>query len=140
MKNLDVNEKKFYNMIDNDGELLFEHVEGWDEEGNHYEYYGFEDALNECVSDMAKLHDYGKAYYYYDGKIYLISVYLPNFDGAGVNILEVESDKEEIKGILTILFNQYDINPDNPFEDEDMLGYLIDDKPWAKKYFSLFQN
>ena len=109
---------------------------------NHNDYYGFEDAESECVWDKTKLHEYGMAYYYNDDKLYQINVYLPNFEGVGVSILEDdnESDKKEIKEIITILFDQYLINPDNPFEDEDMLGYLIDDKPWAKKYLLLFQN
>ncbi len=101
MKELDnIHPDRFYTDLVSNGTLIQESVEGENEDGDINTFYFFEDAIYEAEEEGYTLNDYGEAYYYKDGKIYLISVYIENNEAVGVNEFDSNDIENFINGLI----------------------------------------
>ena len=66
------------------------------------------------------MDEYGEAYYYKEGKVYLTSVYLENNEASGINELE----SEEIVQLIAELIVSND-------DDEE---WFYEQNEWAKEF------
>lgn len=101
MKELDnIHADRFYTDLVINGTLIQETVLGTNEDGDSQVFYLFEDAIDEAEEEGFDLESYGEAYYYKDGKVYLVSVFLENNEGSGVNELENKDITELIQKLI----------------------------------------
>jgi len=118
----EINANKFYTQLVLEGQLIEELVEGVDEDGEWYKYYGFEDAEYEADGEST-LNEYGNALYFFEGKVYDAVVYLENNEGSGIN----ELDASEIKALIGRLR-----------EESEDLGYsesdFLESQPWVSHF------
>lgn len=117
MKELDnIHADRFYTDLVINGKLIQETVFGTNEDGDSQVFYLFEDAIDEAEEEGFELESYGEAYYYKDGKVYLVSVFLENNEGSGVN----ELDAKEISELIQKLIEQepYEGDSDSFYESE----------------------
>ena len=125
MKQLDnIHTDRFYTDLVLNHQLIQEYAEGQNAEGEWFKYVCFEDAVNEAEWDEVTLNDHGTAYYFADGKVYQVLVYIENNEGTGVS----ELDKSEILELIEALWK----------EDEE-LGHTRDEflaerQPWASTF------
>ena len=104
MKHLDkINPNKFYTQLVLYGEYILEKVSGTDSDGNIVEYENFEDAVNDAEHEGTTLEDHGVGHYFLDGKVYEATVYIPNYEGTGIN----ELDEADINILLKDLIAEY---------------------------------
>jgi hypothetical protein len=123
MKHLtDINPNKFYTQLVLHGHLIEEVVEGVDDDGEWFKYYGFEDAEFEADGEST-LNSEGNALYFFEGKVYDVVVYLENNEGTGIN----ELDASEIKELIERLR-----------EESEDLGYseseFLESQPWVSQF------
>lgn len=117
MKELDnIHADRFYTDLVINGKLILETVLGTNEDGDSQVFYLFEDAIDEAEEEGFELESYGEAYYYKDGKVYLVSVFLENNEGSGVN----ELDAKDISELIQKLIEQepYEGDSDSFYESE----------------------
>lgn len=117
MKELDnIHADRFYTDLVINGKLIQETVFGTNEDGDSQVFYLFEDAIYEAEEEGFELESYGEAYYYKDGKVYLVTVFLENNEGSGVN----ELDAKEISELIQKLIEQqpYEGDSDSFYESE----------------------
>ena len=82
MKELEnIHAGRFYTDLVINGKLIQETVVGTNEDGDSQVFYLFEDAIDEAEEEGYELESYGEAYYYKDGKVYLVSVLVENNEG-----------------------------------------------------------
>ena len=110
---------RFYTDLVINGKLIQETVFGINEDGDSQVFYLFEDALDEAEEEGFELESYGEAYYYKEGKVYLVSVLVENNEGCGVNELE----PKEIAELIQTLIEQ------QPFEGDSDSFY--ERETWA---------
>jgi hypothetical protein len=117
MKELDnIHADRFYTDLVINGKLIQETVLGTNEDGDSQVFYLFEDAIDEAEEEGFELESYGEAYYYKDGKVYLVTVFLENNEGSGVN----ELDAKEISELIQKLIEQepHEGDSDSFYESE----------------------
>lgn len=117
MKELEnIHADRFYTDLVINGKLIQETVLGTNEDGDSQVFYLFEDAIDEAEEEGFELESYGEAYYYKDGKVYLVSVFLENNEGSGVN----ELDAKDISELIQKLIEQepYEGDSDSFYESE----------------------
>ena len=120
MKELEnIHAGRFYTDLVINGKLIQETVLGTNEDGDSQVFYLFEDALDEAEEEGFELESYGEAYYYKEGKVYLVSVLVENNEGCGVNELE----PKEILELIQTLIDQ------EPFEGDSDAFY--ERETWA---------
>ena len=121
MKELDnVHQDRFYTDLVMNGKLIEERVNGTNEDGETQLFYCFDDAVDEAEYEGFTLDEYGEAYYYKEGKVYLASVYLENNEASGINELE----SEEIVQLIAELIVSND-------DDEE---WFYEQNEWAKEF------
>jgi hypothetical protein len=117
MKELEnIHADRFYTDLVINGKLIQETVLGTNEDGDSQVFYLFEDAIDEAEEEGFELESYGEAYYYKDGKVYLVTVFLENNEGSGVN----ELDAKEISELIQKLIEQepHEGDSDSFYESE----------------------
>ncbi len=120
MKELEnIHADRFYTDLVINGKLIQETVLGTNEDGDSQVFYLFEDALDEAEEEGYELESYGEAYYYKEGKVYLVSILVENNEGCGVNELE---PKDIVELIQTLIEQQ-------PFEGDSDSFY--ERETWA---------
>ena len=92
---------RFYTDLVSNGTLIEERVDATNEDGDFKTFYGFDDATDEADEEAYTLEEYGMAYLFKDGKVYLASVHLESNEAIGINELEAE----EIKDLINELIN-----------------------------------
>ena len=102
------------------GKLIEERVNGTNEDGEIQLFYCFEDAVDEADYEGFTLDEYGEAYYYKEGKVYMVTVYLENNEASGIN----ELDREEIIQLIAELIVSND-------DDEE---WFYEQNEWAKEF------
>lgn len=110
---------RFYTDLVINGKLIQETVLGTNEDGDSQVFYLFEDALDEAEEEGFELESYGEAYYYKEGKVYLVSVLVENNEGCSVN----EVEPKEIAELIQTLIEQ------QPFEGDSDSFY--ERETWA---------
>lgn len=124
MKHLDnINPNKFYAQLVHHGHLIEEVVEGVDQDGNWSSFYDFEDAIIDAEYEGVILNECGNAKYYFEGKIYDVVVFLENYEGSGINELELE----EIEALISKLRNE---SEEAGYSESDFLNK----EPWVKEF------
>ena len=124
MKHLDnINPNKFYTQLVHHGHLIEEVVDGVDQDGNWSSFYDFEDAIIDAEDEGVTLNEYGNAKYYFEGKIYDVVVYLENYEGSGINELEID----EIEALINKLRNQ---SEEAGYSESD----FIRKEPWVTEF------
>jgi hypothetical protein len=121
MKELEnIHTDRYYTDLVMKAQLLEERVLGTNEDGETQMFYGFEDAVDEADYEGYTLEEYGEAYFYQEGKVYMASVYVENNEGVGINELE----KEEIIQLIAELIVTHD-------DDEE---WFYSENEWAKAF------
>ena len=121
MKELEnIHPDRFYTELVSNAQLLEERVLGTNEEGESQLFYGFEDAVDEADYEGYTLEEYGEAYFYQEGKVYMASVFVENNEGVGINELE----KEEIIQLIAELIVTHE-------DDEE---WFYSENEWAKAF------
>lgn len=113
---------RFYTDLVINGKLIQETVLGTNEDGDSQVFYLFEDALDEAEEEGFELESYGEAYYYKEGKVYLVSVLVENNEGCSVN----EVEPKEIAELIQTLIEQ------QPFEGDSDSFY--ERETWAVNF------
>ena len=117
MKELEnIHADRFYTDLVTNGRLIQETVLGTNGDGDSQLFYIFEDAVSEAEEEGFELDAYGEAYYYKEGKVYLVSVFLENIEGCGVNELESNDIAELIKTLID--GEPYEGDSDSFYESE----------------------
>lgn len=121
MKELtDLHADRFYIELINSAKLLEERVSGKNDEDEFRIFFGFEDALDEAEEEGFELEEYGEAYFFKDGKVYLVTVHLETNEAIGIN----ELDQKETKSFVQELI-------ENSSDGED---YFYQENEWAITY------
>lgn len=124
MKHLDnINPNKFFTQLVHHGHLIEEVVEGVDQDGNWSSFYDFEDAIIDAEDEGVILNEYGNAKYYFEGKIYDVVVYLENYEGSGINELEID----EIEALINKLRSQ---SEESGYSESDFMRK----EPWIIEF------
>jgi hypothetical protein len=121
MKELtDIHADRFYTELVSNGMLLEERVNASNEDGDFKLFFGFEDASYEAEEEEYTLEEYGEAYYFKDGKVYMVTVHLETNEASGVNELE----HAEIAALIQELI-------ENSSDGEE---YFYQENEWAQAY------
>ena len=125
MKELEnIHTDRFYTDLTINGKLIEETVFGTNDEGDTQKFYIFEDAIYESEEEGFELAEYGDAYYFKDGKVFLVTVFIENNEGCVVN----ELDSNEISELIHRLIDE------QPYEGDSDLFYECE--PWALDFIT----
>lgn len=98
---IDIHADRFYSDLVKNAVLIEERVEGTNENGDLRTFYGFDDAFDEADYESFVLDEYGTAFYYFNHKIFMVSIFLENNEAIGIN----EFEEEEVKEFIAELIN-----------------------------------
>lgn len=118
----DVNLSEFFENLKAEGDLIQEQVMGSNEDGDSKVFYYFEDAVDESEEEGYELDQFGEAYYFYEEKIYEVSIDITSGQPSSLS----ELDQKEIEQLIKKLI------ADEPYEGNTETFY--EENSWAQNF------